>query len=363
MPSDSPLDATVHLTFAFDIGYEIDLDRARPLLAGAPGSLARRPRTPDSIRYRPAPVRVAVDPAGVVLPGGVTPSGPVRSELSVFDFGALSLRIAVPVRRSPDELTALAASLADPAPLAAAARLVLEPWIERLRPGVTGFQVADLGEEYVVFQLGPVEPDWLARHADWVAGLVRLESGPLSPEEVAEATRRRLSYAPNDLVVLDWAAALVADRECDDTLQILEFANVQLLEFRLVDDQLDDRLETAYRLIRPTEIRTRPRRPWSTHDAALRHLRELELEATSVFERTDNALKLIGDQYLARVYGLASARFHLDEWQTSIRRKLDAAGHVFDLLAQQAGVVRLETLEIVVILLIALEIVLSLVRH
>ena len=81
------------------------------------------------------------------------------------------------------------------------------------------------------------------------------------------------------------------------------------------------------------------------------------------FERADNALKLIGDQYLSRVYALASTRFHLPEWQQSIRRKLDTVGDVYDLLVQQAGGTRMEVLEIVVIVLIALEIVLALVRH
>ena len=74
---------------------------------------------------------------------------------------------------------------------------------------------------------------------------------PLSPDEVREATRLSLSYTPSDLVVLDWAAGVVADLECADTLQVIEFANVQLLEFRHIDDRLDDRLEAAYRLIRP----------------------------------------------------------------------------------------------------------------
>ena len=51
--------------------------------------------------------------------------------------------------------------------------------------------------------------------------------------------------------MLDWAAGVVVDTECADTLEVIEFANVQLLEFRHIDDRLDDRLEAAYRLIRP----------------------------------------------------------------------------------------------------------------
>jgi hypothetical protein len=165
-------------------------------------------------------------------------------------------------------------------------------------------------------------------------------------------------------VTLDWAAGFVADRDCADTLQVIEFANVQLLEFRHIDDRLDDRLEAAYKLIRPGDGgRRRPGAWWGSHGDAVRSVRELEIEATSLFERADNALKLIGDQYLSRVFDLASTRFHLREWQQSIRRKLDTVGDVYDLLVQQSGGRRMEFLEVVVVLLIAVEILVALIRH
>ncbi len=100
-----PLDAIVHLAFAFDVGDEIDLDRARLILQGEPGQLPRRRRTPESIGYRPAPIRVEVDPAGLHLPGELSMIRPPRGELTLFDFGAISLAVRFPVdgeSRGPD---------------------------------------------------------------------------------------------------------------------------------------------------------------------------------------------------------------------------------------------------------------------
>ncbi len=150
---------------------------------------------------------------------------------------------------------------------------------------------------------------------------------------------------------------------CADTLQIIEFANVQLLEFRHIDDRLDDRLEAAYRLIRPQPRASFLPLRWRLHDDAVRQIRELEIEAASLFERVDNALKLIGDHYLARVFDLAGTRFHLRGWQQNIRRKLETVGDVYDRLVQQASGHRMEALEIIVVVLIALEIVLAILRH
>ena len=83
-----PLDVTVHLAFAFDIGDEIDLDRARLILQGEPGQLPRRRRTPESIGYRPAPIRVEVAPDGLRLPGDPSMIRPPRAELTLFEFSS-----------------------------------------------------------------------------------------------------------------------------------------------------------------------------------------------------------------------------------------------------------------------------------
>lgn len=112
-----PLDATVHLAFAFDIGDAIDLDRARRILQGEPGQLPRRRRTPESIGYRPAPIRVEVSPDGLRLPGDPSMIRPPRAELTLFDFAAISLSVQFPLTACPADLLELAGRLAEPAPL------------------------------------------------------------------------------------------------------------------------------------------------------------------------------------------------------------------------------------------------------
>ncbi len=360
----STLDAVIHLMFAFDLGYEIDLAKAAKLLPGESEPLARRKRTPSSIRYRPEPIRSPIDADSLALPKRFEGLNlRKRGEVAVFDFGAITITYQVSLETTSSELTELAASLADYVPLTSGVRQAVSPLIDRLAPAVEDFEPSNLSEEYFVFQVqGDKSGEWIQERSDWIAGLVRLESGPLSPEEVQEALKLRISYAPSDLVVLDWAAAFVADDECADTLQAIEFANVQLLEFRHIDDRLDDRLEAAFRMIQAVTKRRWYLPARHARGEAVRQVRELEIEAASLFERADNALKLIGDHYLSRVFRIASQRFHLDEWQQSIRRKLDAVGDVFDVLTQQDHSRRTETLEIAVVVLIMVEIVLSLVR-
>jgi hypothetical protein len=170
----------------------------------------------------------------------------------------------------------------------------------------------------------------------------------------------RISYSPGDLLVAEWSAAVLVDRDCEETLQVIEFANVQLLEFRFLDDLLDDRLGDAYRLIHRLARSWLPF--WRLHDRTLRALGELKIDVNSIYERTGNVLKLVGDQYLARVYQIVSGRFHLHEWSQSIERSLAVVQSVYQVVSDQSATYRAEFLEILIIALILFEIVMAFVR-
>lgn len=75
------------------------------------------------------------------------------------------------------------------------------------------------------------------------------------------------------------------------------------------------------------------------------------------FERVNNTLKLIGDQYLARVYRLASRRFHFESWDAAILRKLQTLDSIYGKMSDRASARRMEVLEWIIIVLIAVSIV------
>jgi hypothetical protein len=356
---------TLHLFVAFDWGDEIDLDHVRRLVPAELHALPRRLRTPASITYRPSPLRFQLTIAPPDLPEVGTSMR--AADVTLFDFAAVSVALHIPFRLPADSLRGLGSHLADPAPVVQAVRATLDPLYHRLLPAIKNPQWKDdLSEEYFVFHLtfeeGGRVPDLLRDpYASWLAGLLRLEAGPLSKEEVAEVLRLRLSYSPDDLLVADWASAVLLDLDCDETLQTIEFANLQLLEFRHLDNRLDESLAGAYRMIHPLVESRLPF--WRNYARPLRALGELKVEANSLFERTGNALKLMGDQYLARVYRLLVARFHLEDWERSIQRKLEIAEGVYRVVSDQAGIYRTEFLEIIVIILIILEVLLALFRH
>lgn len=353
------LQGTLHIYVAFDWGDEIVLDRVQAIVPASAQELPRRRRTPLSFFYRPAPLRVPLKPVTLDLAALGTVQADAAATL--FDFGAVSVSIHVPIASAPEPLLQLAGSLAESGPIIQRAREAVEPLYRQLLPAVHDpLWQDDLSEEYFVFQFAP---EILPKCTDqaWLAGMVHLESGPLSSDEIADALRYRLSYSPDDLFIPDWAAAVLFDRDCEDTLHAISFANLQLLEFRHIDSRLDESLKSASRIIQPlTHSRLAY---WRMHDADLRTLGELKVEANGLFERTGNALKLIGEPYLARIYRLVAARFHLETWTENIQRKLDVAEGVYQVVSDQAASFRTEFLEIIVVLLILIEIILAFVKH
>jgi hypothetical protein len=354
----------LHIFVAFDWGDEVDIDSARRLLPAEVYDLPRRRRTPSSVGYRPLPLRFQLAPVSLEIPEvGMIVSA---ADATVFDFAAVSLAVHVPFVLAGDSLVGLAEWLADPGPIVQAARQALEPLHRKILPVIQNpLWQDDLSEEYFVFQLSPGDApapaQLLTSHSAWLAGLVRLEKSHLGSEEVAEAVRLYIRYTPEDLFIPDWAAAVLVDRECDETLQTIEFANLQLLEFRHIDNRLDVSLATVYRVIHTL---AKSRLPfWRSPARSLRALGELKVEANGLFERTGNVLKLVGDQYLARVYRLVSTRFHLEAWEESIRRKLEVAEGVYRVVSDQIDTYRAEFLELTVVFLIVLEILLAVLRH
>lgn len=127
---------------------------------------------------------------------------------------------------------------------------------------------------------------------------------------------------------------------------------------RFLDDQLDRALDRA------TEALGRMRGFVSTvlHGSAadLRRIAELQIDAALLYESVNNTLKLMGDPYLARVSRLASQRFHLNDWDASILRKLQTIESVYQKIADRESTRRMELLEWIIIALIAVSILLPL---
>jgi hypothetical protein len=355
---------TCYVLLAYEVALSIDLDEAERRITAltARATIPHKRRAPKYFEYRPAPLRVTQEAPPIAL-GAWGTAGAV--ELVLYDFGAVSVGYTIPLSGSLADLVGLSDALYDNAALLADSRRRVEQLLGDIEPAAKRSRVSELEENYTIFQVEsfktPCPPAALfTTYAQEVAQLLRSERTPLSDQEVHDATAVRIAFSPDDVTLIDWDAALLFDREADDVRAVLEFANVEMLEMRYLDQRLDDALDEAY------EALSRRQSAWSwlpgASRADLRRIGQLEVDSAILFEGVNNALKLLGDQYLARVYRLVSGRFHLAEWDASILRKLQTLQSIYQKMSDVASTWRMEAMEWIIILLIAGEILLSFVR-
>jgi hypothetical protein len=170
--------------------------------------------------------------------------------------------------------------------------------------------------------------------------------------------RHRISYLADDLVVPTWSSALVYDTEsgAEATLDILEYANSQLLQFRYYDELLDGRLAAIYKELetRSTYNRWWPRR----YTNAARRVHALFIDVNELTDRTENALKLVGDVYTARLLALAHSRLGVNGWRASVRDKLKTLDEIYRFAVDQTSMERGELLELAIVAILVFELIL-----
>jgi hypothetical protein len=375
-PPDAPSPGTnptirgvCSVVFCYDVGFSIDLNRAADLLtrsASLPNPqrerLQLRRKAPKYFNFDPAPLRVQQQYPSREFAG--FHSAPV-AETTLYDFGGASVVYSIPIRGNLSDLLPLANALSDNQEFLNDSRKRLDELISELRPAILRPRLGELVEDYATYQLdqlgdgGESLNSLLDANRALLAQILRGESTPLSDQEVSEALGVRISYSKNDAAILDFAAAFVIDPDASDLLDLIEFANVELLEMRSLDETLDDALEEVY----PILSRRERAQTWGWVRARagarrMRRVAELQVDAAVLFEQVDNAIKLVGDHYLARFYKRLSDRLHHPEWDASVLRKLSTLENIYQKLSDQQSTRRMEVLEWIIIVLIALSMLL-----
>ena len=350
-----------YVIFAYDAARAVNLDAAdrRVQETTQRPSILHKRRTPSYFEYQPPPLRVSRDAKPFTIGSYATrPS----LDLMVYDFGAVAVIYAVPIEGAFDDLLALSEELYDNESLLADSRLQVDQFLLLIGDAATQPHPSPVVEDYVIFHIESfaqaVEPNrFCAEHGRRIAQILRAERQALSDQEVDDALAARISYSVQDITIIDWNAALVLDRDGEDVRAVLEFANVELLEMRYLDQKLDRALDETYEQLSRRAAGLQGMLGYPGAD--LRRVAELQVDNAALFEGVNNTLKLLGDQYLARVYRLVNRRFHIDDWDASILRKLQTLESIYEKISDQASNRRMEILEWVIVILIAFSIALE----
>ena len=361
-------DGAVYVYRLFDVADAVDLAKAEAAVSEPKSRLRLEgAQSGSALEFPRPPLHLGLGPRDVSLASGAR-----RAEASahVYDYGVVSIRYRLPIDpgASLAELVPLAVELfVEPTPaLDAEARREADDLAKALGGALERPHAWDGLESYQVFFVrrfegGPVKAAELLAAAP-VAELLLGETSdiPLSRAERDDIVTHHLTYLEDDLAVLHWNSALVVEPSgVEDIPDLLEFATAHLLELRYYDALLDRELHRIYDEIEAggspvANVFTRRYRRLQRETAGLL------VELSEMIERLENAVKIVGDFYLARLYQSAVRRFRLPAWQETVLRKQKLVADVNDLIGDAADTSRSELLEMAIIALIVFEIVAAL---
>ena len=347
--------------FLYDVAEAIDADKLRDLL-GPRGGTVRQVfprRTPEYVRFEQPPV---IEPAQSL---DLATGEQLVCSVKYYPFAVVVVQLEVPFECDWTGLLAQSSRWSDTAEIEPRARELVRQHLDRLKPAVIRPMSEWLVEDYLAINVEQIETsgakpptaaELLSSCGPEIAQVVRGETAPLDPAVVEEVLQSHLSYYTSDLVVIASSAALIYDRGEDAaaTHQVLEYARMQLLEFRYYDGLMTRLLSEVYSALEKRQNVVFSR--WSIPRAAQR-INTVRLDVMELTERIDNAIKFVSDIYYARLYRIAATRMGVPDYRALVDEKLRTVNELYDVMVDQFNEARSFVVEFAIAILCLLDVI------
>jgi hypothetical protein len=353
--ADTTVEGSVLVLIQFDVCEEIRLERLQQIFGAR--KLEHPPLkhpAPGYIRYERPPLVEPIEP--LVLDSGERLEGKIK----YYDYGVVSVVFELPFSGDWDTLIRLGSRWVWDVDFAGHASRIARQKLERAAPALVKPYPNWLSEDYFIFHVrqlagNPSAAELVASDGARLAQIIRGETAQLSEGERNEILQSRISYYTNDLTVIGWNAAFLYDSAvgAETAIQLLEYANSQLLEFRHYDELLTRELESVYAALdKGTGLLAR----WRLARAATK-LHTVLLDVAELTEHADNAIKFLSDMFSARLYKLAASKVGVPDYKDLVTQKVRTAEELYRFMVDQFNQSRAFFLELTVVVILVIELV------
>jgi hypothetical protein len=339
----------------FDVCEELRLDQLQHIISARTVQQPSMKHTaPAYVRYERPPVAEPIGP--LILESGERLEG----EIKYYDYGVVSMVFQLPFAGDWESLVHLASRWVWDVDFTSRAEPIVRQALERAASAMIQPRERWISEDYFIFHVreatgAPSGAELTRDHGLEIAQVVRGDRLQLSSGEQNEVLNSQISYYAGDVAVIGWNAAFLYDSTAgaESSIQLIEYANSQLLEFRHYDELLTGILDKVYDVLdQKTGFFTR----WGLSRSAT-DLQTVLLDVAELTERADNAIKFLSDMFAARFYKLAAAKVGVPDYKDLVARKLRTAEDLYDSMVEQFNQSRGFFLEATVVLILLIELI------
>ena len=343
----------------FDLGNEINLEKAEALLRSQGDVSTFDLRTfSRSLMISTPPLALSLKPWQETIQ---EMSWEVVPLLKIWSFGSISVRLCIEFEQSLnlEKLCDISNYLENNSDFHGVTVERIKEIFNILKPAIEKPGFWDQYEDYLFFHFEKATEEITdlksALCGDGISSLILGEKYMRFSEQINQSVASTtFQYETNDLLLIHWNGAILFDPQIDhNIIHSIEFALCQLLELRYYDNLLDQQLEQLYHRIEHSgrTILTNPYRELC-RKAALEYI-----DISEIVDRVGNAIKVVGDFYYATIFRAATERFQIPVWRKIVDHKLSNLAEVSTLFQGEINEKRNQLLEIIIIILIAIEVI------
>ncbi|MEW5951232.1 MAG: hypothetical protein AB1637_05010 [Elusimicrobiota bacterium] len=347
---------------AFDVGWEINLQKAQEILSSKEKQSIRFRFSKDprkAIIIKEAPLKVELSKEELSLSSG---KYPVSVNCRIWDYGVISVNLEIDISNmSWDKISSISFEIESGEETENLSAKIKNELKSEIIKAIKNPQEWDYSEDYITYFVNEAEgnpsPQELLEKADIASLILAEEPGKLSAAASLPITENYLQYYKNDLAVIDWNSAFIYDPSGNlDVPDAIEFSLTHLLELRFYDYLIDKKLDELYDTIQ--EEKSPLQRVFKTHyEKIARDAGRNYVEFSDFMGKVENSLKTVGDPYVATVFRVCADQFRFEDWYQSISRKMKTLFEITQIFQGEITAIRSHILEIIIILLITIEVV------
>lgn len=291
----------------------------------------------------------------------------------VFSFGVMAPCFQIPLGKAnnaqpiapfmtPAAAATLITRLNDSQVLTQLGRSLAQTVASLIAPAIVRPIDYDEYESYTLFTIQQFAQPLVIDDALKSPDLARLLLGETpdwdpAPSFLSQLLKDHYRYSQDDLCIIDWNAAVTIEpTPTEDIPDLIALALTQLLEYQRYDMILERELDVLYEWAFQRQGKSRWWQPGFAQRGVDRVNRVL-LDIGDFMDRSQNAFKITEDAHYARIYRGAIERFQVPAWRSAVLARQQAVAEVARTMSDRAHLSLAHSLEIIIILLIAFEII------